>query len=292
MLATIEAPRAARWTEADLQEALARYPFYHIIRLNESLTTPGNPAFLPAQRLCLKQLKSLDLTGKRVLDIGCRDGLYSFAAESLGAAEVIGIDNDLSPAATEFLIPYFDSQVRMHQMNVYDLTRQTFGQFDVVIFPGVLYHLRYPFWALKAIRDVLRVGGHLIVETAIWEGEPNNAVLFCPIEQDSPYEVSSCTFFNPKGLVDSLQSLGFETTHWELLKRPTLAARLGQHARRAADWLRSCFWSVDRGPIRRVRRGVFHSVYRGFPKDTILGRYWEGTHDYHSGLMRSVECVR
>jgi tRNA (mo5U34)-methyltransferase len=97
----------------------------------------------------LKYVRSLDLRGKRVLDIGCRDGLFSFAAESMGAIDVIGIDNDLSRGATELLIPYFNSKVRMHQMNLYDLTPERFGTFDVVIFPGVLYHLRYPFWGLR-----------------------------------------------------------------------------------------------------------------------------------------------
>jgi tRNA (mo5U34)-methyltransferase len=41
--------------------------------------------------------------GKRVIDIGCRDGMFSFEAERMGAAEVTGIDNDLSTAAVEFL---------------------------------------------------------------------------------------------------------------------------------------------------------------------------------------------
>ncbi len=57
-------------------------------------------------------------------------------------AEVIGIDNDLSAGAVEVLLPYFKSKVQMHQFNLYDLTPETFGKFGIVIFPGVLYHLR------------------------------------------------------------------------------------------------------------------------------------------------------
>ena len=79
-----------------------------------------------------------DLNGKRVLDVGCRDGLYSFMAERRGAADVIGIDNDLSKAAVEVLIPYFGSAVRMHEMNLYELTAARFGTFDVLIFADVL----------------------------------------------------------------------------------------------------------------------------------------------------------
>src|SRR5262249_7329636 len=143
-----------------------------------------------------------------VLDIGCRDGLFSFEAEKMGAAEVIGIDNDPSVAAIRFLIPYFKSKVQMHELNVYDLLPTTFGKFDVVIFSGVLYHLRYPFWGLKLVRDVVKDGGTLLLETAVYVDDNKYPLLFCPVGAESPYEPTSCTFFNTKALTDTLYSLG------------------------------------------------------------------------------------
>jgi Protein of unknown function (DUF1698) len=83
------------------------------------------------------------------------------------------------------------------------------GFFDVILFPGVLYHLRYPFWGLKVLRDMMKPDGELLTETAIWPGDSNNAM--------SPYEPSSCTFFNEKGLVDTLKSLNFDTVEVEFL---------------------------------------------------------------------------
>jgi 2-polyprenyl-3-methyl-5-hydroxy-6-metoxy-1,4-benzoquinol methylase len=168
--------------ENKIREAIARYKFYHVIQLTDTITTPGWADYVPMNDLFLKHLESLDLKGKHVLDIGCRDGLFSFKAECMGAAEVVGIDNDLSEAAIQFLIPFFNSKVQMRQLNLYDLRPDTFGLFDIVIFAGVLYHLRYPFWGLKMIRDVMKVGGHLLLETAIWHGEPDKAMLFCPID--------------------------------------------------------------------------------------------------------------
>jgi len=302
--------------ETELQQVLARYNFYHIIKLTDTISTPGFPAFVPAQNLCMKYLKSLDVKGKRVLDIGCRDGLFSFAAESMGAAEVVGIDNDLSKAATEFLIPFFNSKVRMHQMNLYDLKPESFGQFDVVIFPGVLYHLRYPFWGLRAIRDILKIGGHLLIETAIWVGERNNSMLFCPIGEDNPYapDGTSCTFFNEKGLVDTLTSLGFQTVHTELLSGTSLMQEKERQSQIAASatlsklWLRrvlhpraalrsyvkrfiTClstrFNDADRPPNKQVHwcvvdRCVVHSIFSAFDKGTFTARYWEATHDFHT----------
>ena len=246
---------------------------------------------MPAQNLCMNYLKSLDVKGKRVLDIGCRDGLFSFAAESMGAAEVVGIDNDLSKAATEFLIPFFNSKVRMHQMNLYDLKPESFGQFDVVIFPGVLYHLRYPFWGLRAIRDILKIGGHLFIETAVWVGERNNSMLFCPIGEDNPYapDGTSCKFFNEKGLVDTLTSLGFQTIHTELLSKiaasPTLrklwlrralhpSAALRSYMKRFVTCMSTRFNDADRPPNKQVHwcvvdRCVVSRTLSAFDKGTF-----------------------
>jgi len=290
--------------ETELRQVLDRYAFYHIIKLTDTISTPGYPEYVSAQNLCMKYLKSLDLKGKRVLDIGCRDGLFSFAAESMGAAEVVGIDNDLSKAATEFLIPFFNSKVRMYQMNLYDLKPESFGRFDVIIFPGVLYHLRYPFWGLKAIRDVLNSGGHLLIETGIWLGERNNAMLFCPIGGDSPYapDETSCTFFNEKGLVDTLTSLGFQTVHTELLSKTaasaTLRTRWLQRAlhprmtlrnfmKRLTTFMSIRFHHADRPPNKQVHwcvvnRCVVHSIFSAFDKDTFIASYWEATHDFHT----------
>jgi 2-polyprenyl-3-methyl-5-hydroxy-6-metoxy-1,4-benzoquinol methylase len=267
--------------ETELRQAMSRYKFYHIIQLTSTISTPGNTNYVPAQNLCMKYLKSLHLKGKRVLDIGCRDGLFSFAAESLGAAEVIGIDNDLSTPATEFLIPYFNSKVRMERMNLYDLAPNSFGLFDVINFPGVLYHLRYPFWGLKAIRDVLKIGGHLLIETPIWESERNNAMLFCPIGKDSPYEATSCTFFNEKGLVDTMKSLGFKAQSIEYC-RPQVQSGRGDRLRRFKADLKMLLSGNDQPPIRVVTRCVFHFTFAGYDKESFDMKYWESTHDFHT----------
>lgn len=253
--------------EGEIRAAMGRYKFYHTIKLTDSISTDGYASFVPAQDLCKNYLRSLDISGKRVLDIGCRDGLFSFFAESMGAAEVIGIDNDLSMAATEFLIPYFKSKVKMVEMNLYDLKPDTFGLFDVIIFPGVLYHLRYPFWGLKVIRDVMNVGGHLLIETATWRGHPNKAMLFCPTGEESPYEPTSCTFFNRKGLSDTLESLGFEMVSAEYVRRSALRKALAFVRRRGMT----------------ITRAVFHATLSGRDKDVSVKRYWDETHEYHSG---------
>lgn len=206
--------------ESAIREALSKYKFYHVIRLTESISTPGwtDPNTIDIINMVIKALRSLDLRGKRVLDVGCRDGVFSFEAEKLGAREVFGIDNDLSRAAVEFLIPYFKSRVRMESLNLYDLQRERHGMFDVICFSGVLYHLRYPMWGLRCLREVLNDGGYLIIHTALYVDDNKVAILFCPIGDECPGDdPTHCTNFNLKGLVDTLYSLGLTVQSVEYL---------------------------------------------------------------------------
>src|SRR5262245_46932230 len=138
-------------TDNELAKKLEAYQFYHTIPLRAGISTPGHQEkwVVDVWNMVLKAMRAVEMRDRRVLDIGCRDGLFSFEAEKRGAREVIAIDNDLSKAAVEFLIPFFQSKVRMVEINLYDLTSERFGRFDVISFPGVLYHLRYPFWGLK-----------------------------------------------------------------------------------------------------------------------------------------------
>jgi SAM-dependent methyltransferase len=268
--------------EEVLRNRLTHYHFYHIIKLAEKLHTPGwsEPQVLQAQEAALRALRSLDLRGKRVLDIGCRDGLFSFEAERLGASEVIGIDNDLSRGAIELLIPHFNSKVRMQELNLYDLTPATFGLFDVVVCPGVLYHLRYPFWGLKLVRDVINENGYLVLETAILVDENEHAVLFCPVGKDSPYEPTSCTFYNQKGLIDSLSSLGLRVQGISRLRKERVGPR--RHWLHFRKGLKA-FLGLKTGLVIDRMTFVCQKIAQEVePKNRKVDQYWHGTHRTHS----------
>jgi len=207
-----------------LETRMKSLSFYHTIEVEPGVWTNGWPAVVPIVEMVKRHLKSLPLTGKRVLDVGCRDGAFSFEAERLGAEEVIGFDNDLTPGVPEFLIEQLNSNVRIDSLNLFDLKPEVYGYFDVVIFPGVLYHLRYPFWGLKLIRDVIANHGVLLLETAFLVDDTPRAMLFCPTGKESPYEPTSCTFFNKKGLLDTLTSLGFAVERFTALHPDAIAS--------------------------------------------------------------------
>lgn len=116
-----------------------------------------------------------DLSGARALDVGCNAGYYSFQLAARGA-EVLGLDLDehylqQGRWAAEHLDP--DGRVEFRQGSVYDLA-EIGERFDVVLFMGVLYHLRYPLLALDLVAE--RVGGTLVLQTLTLPGEePSSA---------------------------------------------------------------------------------------------------------------------
>jgi tRNA (mo5U34)-methyltransferase len=105
-----------------------------------------------------------DLSGKTVLDIGCNAGFYSIEMKRRGALRVVGIDSDeryLSQA--RYAARVLGTDIEFRNMSVYDvaLLRE---KFDVVIFMGVLYHLRHPLLALDLLYENV-VGDILIFQS-------------------------------------------------------------------------------------------------------------------------------
>jgi tRNA (mo5U34)-methyltransferase len=101
-----------------------------------------------------------DLRDKTVLDIGCNAGFYSIEMKRRGAARVVGIDSDERYLAQARLASEISGlELELEQLSVYDVA--TLGErFDLVLFMGVLYHLRHPLLALdllhaNAVKDVL-----------------------------------------------------------------------------------------------------------------------------------------
>jgi SAM-dependent methyltransferase len=211
--------------DARLVREMEGLTFYHTIPLTPTLSTPGWGVVVPIVQMVRRELGTLDLRGKRVLDVGCRDGLFCFEAERLGAAEVIGIDHDLTLGVPEFLVRHLRSRARILPFDLFDLRPESFGKFDVIVFAGVLYHLRYPCWALKLLRDVLVAGGLMVLETAVLADDNRHAMLYCPVGAESPYEPTSVTFFNRKGLHDTLASIGFRVDRSRCLMNLTAPVR-------------------------------------------------------------------
>ena len=94
-----------------------------------------------------------DLSGKTVLDIGCNAGFYSIEMKRRGAERVVGIDSDeIYLAQARYAAEVLHMEIEFKKMSVYEVAVLA-EKFDVVIFMGVLYHLRHPLLALDLLYE-------------------------------------------------------------------------------------------------------------------------------------------
>jgi len=147
-----EEPRLSR----NLEERIASLgPWFHNLRLEGVQTAPdhflGDYPQVKYNRFC--NALPRDLSGKTVLDIGCNAGFYSLEMKRRGADRVLGIDTDEHYLAqARFAAGVLGLEVAFRQLSVWDVASLR-ESFDVVLFMGVLYHLRHPLLALDLIHE-------------------------------------------------------------------------------------------------------------------------------------------
>jgi tRNA (mo5U34)-methyltransferase len=154
-------------------EIAALAPWFHNLHLPDGRqTAPDHPlGDFPAfkWKAIAPHLPS-DLTGLTALDVGCNAGFYTFELARRGAV-VTGLDFDdhyLAQARWAAEQLGLEDRVEFRGGTVYDLAR-TDEQWDLILFMGVLYHLRYPLLALDLIgRRVRRL---LVLQTLTMPGE-------------------------------------------------------------------------------------------------------------------------
>jgi tRNA (mo5U34)-methyltransferase len=185
-------PRLRAVPRSDLKARIeALGPWFHNINLGGLWTAPDH--FLgdyPGAkfRRFAPHLPS-DLSGKSVLDIGCNAGFYSIEMKRRGADRVLGIDNDeryLAQARLATATLGFDD-IEFAQMDVYDVGALG-EQFDLVIFMGVLYHLRHPLLALDLIRE------HAACDLLLFQSMQRGSKRVLPLEPDYPFSEGELFF--------------------------------------------------------------------------------------------------
>lgn len=143
-----------RWTPARVRDRVRELgPWFHDLDLGHGIrTAPNHPLGDFLERLWRQVGRFLpeDLSGATALDIGCNAGFYTQRLHERGA-EVLGVDHDeryLDQARFAAEVRGYDIEYR--RLDVYDLDRLD-RAFDYVLFMGVLYHLRYPLYALDKV---------------------------------------------------------------------------------------------------------------------------------------------
>ena len=130
-------------------------PWFHNLHLPNGLQTAPDHWLGDFPRFKWDQLKRAvpeDLSGWTVLDVGCNAGFYSFELARRGA-KVLGLDHDpryLAQARWAAARLGLEDRVRFERRHVYELAHVT-DRYDLVMFMGVLYHLRYPLLGLDLV---------------------------------------------------------------------------------------------------------------------------------------------
>jgi tRNA (mo5U34)-methyltransferase len=155
-----------------LAEEVREYYWFHSIDLGGGVVTPGAKSPRQHQYEAAAFFDRVELVGRSVLDIGAWNGFYSFEAKRRGAERVLSTDSYC------WTHPHFQGRktfelarrtlrldIEAKEIDVGEISPDTIGEFDIVLFLGVFYH-RYD--ALDALARAARVTKHLlIVETLL-----------------------------------------------------------------------------------------------------------------------------
>ncbi len=158
-------------------------PWFHNIDLNGVPTAPehflGDYPSVKWRRFA--NALPADLTGMSVLDIGCNGGFYSIEMKKRGAARVLGVDfDDDYLRQARFAAAVLDLDIEFRELSVYDVG--ALGErFDVVIFMGVLYHLRHPLLALDLIHE------HVAKDILVFQSMQRGSAEVEPVARDYPF---------------------------------------------------------------------------------------------------------
>ncbi|MBN7795715.1 tRNA 5-methoxyuridine(34)/uridine 5-oxyacetic acid(34) synthase CmoB [Parahaliea mediterranea] len=171
-----------------------------------------------------------NLAGRRVLDVGCGSGYHCWRMAGAGAAEVIGID-----PTPLFVVQFWALQKYLQQPHTWVLplgiqhVPPGLRAFDTVFSMGVLYHRRSPMDHLAELRDCLRPGGQLVLETLVIEGGPGDTLV-----PEGRYARMGNVWFLPSvdTLLGWLRKLGFVDASLADVAPTT------SDEQRATDWMR------------------------------------------------------
>lgn len=151
----------------EIRDLINSVSWYHSVEILPGVVAPGS---LPRggrydieSSVRFVQENSGGLAGKRILEIGTWDGPMAYKLKSLGY-DVVATDIQ-DPKHTGFDVTgkITGLNVRYVRCSVYELAKHFDQEFDVVLFLGVFYHLKYPVLAFERIAQVLKPGGRILV---------------------------------------------------------------------------------------------------------------------------------
>jgi tRNA (mo5U34)-methyltransferase len=170
---TIEPPNPPTREEAEAFIKGQQY-WYHRMYLGNGIYTM--PPTLAGQVWArIKPTFPIDLKGASMLDVGCNAGYFSILAKLQGAGRILGIESiDFFAEQAEYIRKIWRMDIEYRLMDAHDIGKID-EEFDLVMFTGILYHLKNPLQVLEEVGHHCRDA--IIVETEIIPENPRNVVI-------------------------------------------------------------------------------------------------------------------
>jgi tRNA (mo5U34)-methyltransferase len=181
-----------------------------------------------------------DLTGKTVLDLGCNAGFYAFEMKRRGAARVVAVDSDPRYLAQARLAAeVLGHDIELHELDVYRVA-ELGTRFDLVLFMGVLYHLRHPLLALDRLFD------HVVRDQLLFQSMLRGGDAIAAVEPDYPFAQTA------------------------MFERPGYPAMYFVEHRYAGDWTN--WWIPNRAGVEAMLRSAGFVIAARGEDDVYLCR--------------------
>ncbi len=198
-------------TKEQLRTEIEKINWFHSIELSHGFITPGRD--VSSKKKLARIGMPEDLRGLTVLDIGAWDGFFSFEAERRGAARVLATDSYSwsgkgwgTKDGFQLARRVLRSKVEDQDIDVLEMSPEKIGMFDLVLFLGVLYHLKHPLLALEKVYSVTK--NQLILETHAELTGKRPSMVFYP---DSELNADPTNWWgpNPAAVIAMLKTVGF-----------------------------------------------------------------------------------
>lgn len=159
-------------------------PWFHNLHLGGIQTAPGHflGDYPSVKWRRFQEAIPEDLSGRTVLDVGCNAGFYSLEMKRRGADRVVGMDLDPRYLAQAQLASEVTGlPIELRQLDVYSV-EELGDAFDLVLFMGVLYHLRHPLLALDLLHE------HAVRDLLVFQSLQRGAADVATVPPDPPFE--------------------------------------------------------------------------------------------------------
>lgn len=240
---------------ADLQAKVESLgPWFHSMRVGGVVTAPDHPLgnFPQVKWDNIQRAVPEDIRGMSVLDIGCNAGFYAQELFRRGAERVLAIDsNDHYLRQARFAAEINRCNIEFRKLSVYQLD-QIKEKFDLVLFLGVFYHLRYPLYALDGVAD--KVNGTLLFQSLL-RPRPGSDRAY-PARESHPFSEEKVFAEDPDfpRMQFIENSYAGDPTNWWLPNAACIEALLRSVGMKIIDKPEDETWLCEPDPL--ARRGI------------------------------------